>query len=112
MILLHYHLLMLCPLPSIDAANMACVQVTGLENAADTFTPDNVMLKDGTQYACAGVYVSNEEFAQLPPLAEQLGGFYWILRAQDENGWHDVQTLADCMDENGLTRPDLEDDYA
>lgn len=108
MILLHYHLLMICPLPNIAAANQACVDVTGLPAAADTFTPENVMLKNDTPYACAGVYVSAEEYAQLDALADQLGGAYWVLKTQDESGWRDVKTLKDCMDENNLTRPDPE----
>lgn len=111
MIILAKHLLILCPLPAIEAANAACVQVTGLEASANTFSADNIMLMNGVEYACAGVYVTATEYEGLEPLKQALGGHYWTLKEQTvELGWTDVQTLDECMDANGITRPEIEEE--
>lgn len=73
MIILAKHLLILCPIPNIAAANQACVQVTGLASADTTFSADNIMFMNGVEYAVAGVYVTMGEYEDLEPLKLALG---------------------------------------
>src|SRR5690554_2719098 len=111
MIILAKHLLILCPILSIEAANQACVQVTGLEASANTFSADNIMLMGGIEYAVAGVYVTMTEYEDLEPLKQALGGHYWTTKEQTvEQGWVDVQSVDLIMSENNITRPEIEDE--
>ena len=111
MIILAKHLLILCPLPAIDAANAACVQVTGLASADTTFSDQNIMFMDGVEYACAGVYVTMEEYEELEPLKLALGGHYWTTKEQTvELGWQEVKSNDEIMLENNITRPEIQDE--
>lgn len=110
MIILAKHLLILCPLPAIEAANQACVQVTGLASSDTTFSTDNIMLMNGVEYACAGVYVTMTEYGDLEPLKQALGGHYWTTKEQTlEQGWQEIKSNDEIMLENNITRPEIEE---
>lgn len=68
---------LLCPIENIDAANAAAVQLSGLEADRQTFSPDAVLARDGELWAYAHGPLSVESFAQLPALADMLGGVYF-----------------------------------
>lgn len=68
---------LLCPIENIDAANAAAVQLSGLEADRQTFSPDAVLERDGALWCYAHGPISVESFAQLPALADMLGGIYF-----------------------------------
>lgn len=68
---------LLCPIENIDEANEAAFQLSGLEADRQTFSLDAVLEREGALWAYAHGPLSVESFAQLPALADMLGGIFF-----------------------------------
>jgi len=108
---LKYACLLLCPEEHIDTANRACVDITGLPSAANTFSVHNHVVDTvGSRYAIAGVYVSQPECIELQAVSERFDGRVEVLKSHDGEQWIDVVSHADWLKNHGFERPILEDE--
>lgn len=110
---LKYACLLLCPEEHIDTANAACVEITGLESAKNTFSIHNYVVDDGgAKYAIAGASIPQAVYDAMQPVRDELGGFSAVLKTHDGEQWNDVISHTEWLENHGFERPISEDESA
>lgn len=80
----------LCPIENMGAANDAAFSLSGVESDRQTFSDSAVLEKDGELWCYAHGPLSEASFAQLPTLAEALGGVFF---ETDGDFWERVEGM-------------------